>query len=63
MQTNGGGGNISNQQITTARERHTIWQGVVEWIEKTKNPADAQKQTRHVPCQVSANSKDGDPEL
>ncbi|XP_014598898.1 PREDICTED: mediator of RNA polymerase II transcription subunit 25-like isoform X5 [Polistes canadensis] len=49
--------------ITTARERHTIWQGVVEWIEKTKNPADAQKQTRHVPCQVSANSKDGDPEL
>nr|XP_050865535.1 mediator of RNA polymerase II transcription subunit 25-like isoform X1 [Vespula vulgaris]XP_050865537.1 mediator of RNA polymerase II transcription subunit 25-like isoform X1 [Vespula vulgaris] len=62
-QTNGGGGNISNQQITTARERHTIWQGVVEWIEKTKNPADAQKQTRHVPCQVSANSKDGDPEL
>ncbi|XP_014598897.1 PREDICTED: mediator of RNA polymerase II transcription subunit 25-like isoform X4 [Polistes canadensis] len=60
---NGGSGNVSNQQITTARERHTIWQGVVEWIEKTKNPADAQKQTRHVPCQVSANSKDGDPEL
>ncbi|KAI4496350.1 hypothetical protein M0804_000160 [Polistes exclamans] len=62
-QINGGSGNVSNQQITTARERHTIWQGVVEWIEKTKNPADAQKQTRHVPCQVSANSKDGDPEL
>ncbi|KAI4492167.1 hypothetical protein M0802_009973 [Mischocyttarus mexicanus] len=62
-QINGGSGNVSNQQITTARERHTIWQGVVEWIEKTKNSADAQKQTRHIPCQVSANSKDGDPEL
>ncbi|XP_026680301.1 mediator of RNA polymerase II transcription subunit 25 [Diaphorina citri] len=46
-----------------ARERHTIWQGMVEWIEKGKNPNDPQKLTRTVPCQVSANSRDGQPEL
>lgn len=45
------------------RERQNIWQGVVEWIEKAKTPTDAQKTTRHLPCQVSANAKDGDPEL
>nr|CAD7574221.1 unnamed protein product [Timema californicum] len=48
---------------TFPRERHTIWQGVLEWIEKAKNPTDPQKVTRHVPCQVSANLKDGEPEL
>ncbi|XP_056630408.1 mediator of RNA polymerase II transcription subunit 25-like isoform X1 [Diorhabda sublineata] len=48
------------QQI---RERHTIWQGLLEWIEKPKNATDQQKITKHVPCQVSANSKDGEPEL
>lgn len=46
-----------------ARERHTIWQGVLEWIEKPKNPTDQQKVTRHVPCQVSSNSNDGEPEM
>lgn len=49
-----------SQQI---RERHTIWQGLLEWIEKPKNATDQQKITKHVPCQVSANSKDGEPEL
>ncbi|RZF41931.1 hypothetical protein LSTR_LSTR017153, partial [Laodelphax striatellus] len=43
----------------TGRERQTIWQGILEWVEKAKGPNDNQKQTRHVPCQVSANSKDG----
>ncbi|XP_054001971.1 mediator of RNA polymerase II transcription subunit 25 isoform X2 [Hylaeus anthracinus] len=56
-------GPVSGPQITVPRERHTIWQGIIEWVEKAKIPADAQKQTRHLPCQVSANSKDGDPEL
>ncbi|XP_029163114.1 mediator of RNA polymerase II transcription subunit 25-like isoform X2 [Nylanderia fulva] len=56
-------GTVQSQQLVQQRERQTIWQGIVEWIEKAKNPTDAQKQTRHVPCQVSANSKDGDPEL
>ncbi|KMQ96743.1 mediator of rna polymerase ii transcription subunit 25 [Lasius niger] len=55
-------GTVQGQQLVP-RERQTIWQGIVEWIEKAKNPTDAQKQTRHVPCQVSANAKDGDPEL
>ncbi|XP_054259504.1 mediator of RNA polymerase II transcription subunit 25-like [Macrosteles quadrilineatus] len=50
-------------QPQAGRERHTIWQGVLEWIEKSKTPNDAQKNTRHVPCQVSAHSKDGEPEL
>lgn len=45
------------------RERNTIWQGLLEWIEKPKNSSDPQKVTRHVPCQVSANTKDGEPEL
>lgn len=51
------------QQQIGSRERHTIWHGVLEWIEKAKNPTDQQKLTRHVPCSVSANSKDGEPEL
>lgn len=45
------------------RERHTIWHGLLEWIEKAKTPSDQQKHTKHVPCTVSANSKDGEPEL
>ncbi|KAJ8943634.1 hypothetical protein NQ318_005635 [Aromia moschata] len=51
------------QQMGPVRERHTIWQGLLEWIEKPKNASDQQKITKHVPCQVSANSKDGEPEL
>ncbi|XP_012287300.1 mediator of RNA polymerase II transcription subunit 25 [Orussus abietinus] len=54
-------GNVPGQQITTSRQ--TIWQGILEWIEKPKSPVDALKQTRQVPCQVSASSKDGEPEL
>lgn len=50
-------------QLTAQRDRHTIWQGIIEWIEKAKAPPDAPKQTRHLPCHVSANSKEGDPEL
>lgn len=53
----------AGQQTNQQRERPTIWQGVLEWIEKPKNPTDQQKVTRHVPCSVSANSKDGEPEL
>lgn len=49
--------------VQQSRERHTIWHGVLEWIEKAKNPTDQQKLTRHVPCSVSANPKDGEPEL
>lgn len=56
-------GTVQGQQLVQQRERQTIWQGIVEWIEKAKNPTDAQKQTRHVPCQVSSNTKDGDLDL
>ncbi|XP_023012280.2 mediator of RNA polymerase II transcription subunit 25 isoform X2 [Leptinotarsa decemlineata] len=51
------------QQMGSVRERNTIWQGLLEWIEKPKNATDQQKITKHVPCQVSANCKDGEPEL
>ncbi|BES98939.1 Mediator complex subunit 25 von Willebrand factor type A [Nesidiocoris tenuis] len=44
------------------REYRTIWQGLIEWIDK-KSPSDSQKTTRHVPCQVSMGTKDGEPEL
>nr|XP_026497684.1 mediator of RNA polymerase II transcription subunit 25-like isoform X9 [Vanessa tameamea] len=43
-------------------QRTYIWSGVLEWMEKGKTPGD-QKVTRHLPCQVSANSKDAEPEL
>lgn len=57
-------GNVQGQQMVSApRERHTIWQGLLEWLEKAKTQSDTPKQTRQVPCQVSANSKDGEPEL
>ena len=62
-QGNVNSGPVASPQIVAPRERHTIWQGVIEWVEKAKIPADAPKQTRHLPCQVSAHSKDGDPEL
>lgn len=55
-------GTVQSQQLVQ-RERQNIWQGVLEWIEKAKNPADTQKHTRHVPCHVSANYKNGEPEL
>lgn len=50
-------------QMGPVRERQTIWHGLLEWIEKPKNATDQQKITKHVPCQVSANCKDGEPEL
>ncbi|XP_063995109.1 mediator of RNA polymerase II transcription subunit 25 isoform X3 [Diachasmimorpha longicaudata] len=51
------------QQVPPGRERPTIWHGILEWSEKARNPSDPQKQTRQVPCHVSANTKDGEPEL
>lgn len=56
-------GNVPTGTVQIQRERQNIWQGILEWIEKGKNPNDTQKQTRHVPCQVSANYKNGEPEL
>ncbi|XP_046405213.1 mediator of RNA polymerase II transcription subunit 25-like isoform X3 [Ischnura elegans] len=57
-------GAVQAQPVSAVRERPTIWHGILEWIEKPKNASDAaQKLTRHVPCQVSANTKDGEPEL
>lgn len=52
----------ANQSLGASRERHTIWQGLLEWIEKPKISSDP-KITRHVPCQVSAGLKDGKPEV
>ncbi|CAH2057092.1 unnamed protein product, partial [Iphiclides podalirius] len=44
-------------------QRTYIWSGVLEWMEKGKAPGDQQKVTKLLPCQVSANSKDIEPEL
>ncbi|XP_049879921.1 mediator of RNA polymerase II transcription subunit 25-like isoform X2 [Pectinophora gossypiella] len=44
-------------------QRAYIWSGVLEWMEKGKAPGDTQKVTKLLPCQVSANSKDIEPEL
>lgn len=50
-------------QMGTSSNRITIWQGLLEWIEKPKNAGDQPKLTKHVPVQVTANTKDGEPEL
>ncbi|KAH1026501.1 mediator of RNA polymerase II transcription subunit 25 [Dendroctonus ponderosae] len=51
------------QQITN-RDRPTIWQGLLEWNEKPKNAnVENQKISKQVPCQVTCNTKDGEPEL
>ncbi|XP_022903004.1 mediator of RNA polymerase II transcription subunit 25-like [Onthophagus taurus] len=53
-----------SQQLSNGRQRQTIWHGVLEWIEKLKTPnLNDPKQTKQVPCQVTSNSKDGEPEL
>ncbi|XP_047035547.1 mediator of RNA polymerase II transcription subunit 25-like isoform X3 [Helicoverpa zea] len=44
-------------------QRSYIWSGVIEWMEKGKQPGDQQKTTKHLPCQVSASTKDIEPEL
>ncbi|XP_075985529.1 mediator of RNA polymerase II transcription subunit 25-like isoform X2 [Anticarsia gemmatalis] len=44
-------------------QRSYIWSGVIEWMEKGKTPGDQQKTTKHLPCQVSASTKDIEPEL
>ncbi|XP_028166552.1 mediator of RNA polymerase II transcription subunit 25-like isoform X1 [Ostrinia furnacalis] len=44
-------------------QRSFVWSGVLEWMEKGKAPGDQQKTTRHLPCQVSAGSKEVEPEL
>ncbi|RVE45112.1 hypothetical protein evm_010221 [Chilo suppressalis] len=46
-----------------APQRSFIWSGVIEWMEKGKAPGDQQKTTRHLSCQVSAGSKEVEPEL
>lgn len=50
-----------NQQLSSPQN---IWHGLLEWMEKPKNPNDPQKITKQVPCHVSTNpSKDGELEL
>nr|ATI09794.1 RNA polymerase II3 [Aphidius gifuensis] len=54
-------GDVPGQQ---SGKRPIIWQGILEWLEKGKNPSETQeRQQKQVRCQVSANSKDGEPEL
>ena len=43
-----------------SRQRQVIWQGILEWQEKTRDP---QKLPRHVPCQVSAAVDNGETEV
>ncbi|KAL1509767.1 hypothetical protein ABEB36_004453 [Hypothenemus hampei] len=45
------------------RDRVSIWCGILEWIEKAKNPNDP-KTTRQVPCQVTAGlTAEGEPDF
>lgn len=52
-------------------QREKIWTGILEWIEKTKTgpeqqqqpPQQQQRVSRSVPCYVTANAKDGEPEM
>ncbi|CAH0717748.1 unnamed protein product, partial [Brenthis ino] len=48
--------------VSAPLQRTYIWSGVLEWMEKGKAPGD-QKIIRQLPCQVSANSKEVEPEL
>ncbi|XP_055836619.1 mediator of RNA polymerase II transcription subunit 25 [Episyrphus balteatus] len=50
-----------NNEGVGIRDREKIWSGLLEWIEKTK--PDQTKITRQVPCHVTTNIKDGEPEI
>lgn len=50
-----------NNDGVAIRDREKIWSGLLEWIEKTK--PDQPKITRQVPCHVTTNIKDGEPEI
>lgn len=53
----------SQPQPPIQLQRSYIWSGVIEWMEKVKSPGDQLKTSKHLPCQVSASSKDIEPEL
>ncbi|XP_050671450.1 mediator of RNA polymerase II transcription subunit 25-like isoform X2 [Leptidea sinapis] len=57
------GGNVGTVPNVGQMQRTFIWSGVLEWMEKGKTTGEQQKVTKHLPCQVSANSKDIEPEL
>ncbi|XP_016839011.1 mediator of RNA polymerase II transcription subunit 25 isoform X4 [Nasonia vitripennis] len=60
----GPGGHVNHAgQPMMNGDRTVIWKGMLEWVEKSKQPVDAQKQTWQVPCQVSSGAKDGEPEV
>ncbi|CAB3368894.1 Hypothetical predicted protein [Cloeon dipterum] len=50
------------QQPAGGREIQIIWSGLLEWMENYRNPDD-QRTSRSLPCQVSASTEDGEPEL
>ena len=51
------------QQQGAAKERTTIWQGLLEWHEKQKSPPEGQKIPRQVPCHVTASVVNGEAEV
>ncbi|KPJ07718.1 Mediator of RNA polymerase II transcription subunit 25 [Papilio machaon] len=57
------GAGPSASGVAPPLKRTYIWSGILEWMEKGKTSGDQQKVTKHLPCQVSANSKDVEPEL
>lgn len=59
----GGVGNVGVGSVSAPLQRTYIWSGALEWMEKGKAPGDQQKVIKQLPCQVSANSKDIEPEL
>lgn len=56
-----GAGPVQGNKPIGQQQREKIWTGVIEWLEKSKT--DQAKITRQVPCTVTANIKDGEPEM
>ncbi|XP_047004171.1 protein PTOV1 homolog [Schistocerca americana] len=51
------------QQQQPEEEHQTLWEGLLEWIDRTKCLNDADQIIRHIPCRISIKPKDGAPDL
>ncbi|XP_049792051.1 mediator of RNA polymerase II transcription subunit 25-like [Schistocerca nitens] len=51
------------QQQQPEEEHQTLWEGLLEWIDRTQSLNDADQVIRHIPCRISIKPKDGAPDL
>lgn len=49
------------QRVIPTRPREVIWSGELEWIEKEK--ADQPNVVRQLPCNITSNIENGEPEM